>query len=293
MSKLNNYKIIKELGKGGYGVVYLVNNPDNEKNYAMKIEKIREEDIDLDNKFSPLTKELKFNIKVAKKYPNFFMRLLDYDIVKDCDYKWKATEKDNEINKELEKSPYCFRKIYTLVDGVVCNIRNKISAKALKSLIIQFIYTIYIMYSIEKIIVIDIASCDNVGFIKTNKKYISINVNNKTYQIPTYGYLIQIIDYGYISDIEDIEKNIKEYNPKSSDISGYKFIHIDHVSETFFDYYDNKDMFENIANIFDKNFEKVDLDIPGMDLLMEIYKFDTKNENIEKILTYLLENFNF
>jgi hypothetical protein len=167
--KINEFKIIKELGRGSNGVVYLIKNEHNEE-YAMKNKKIVNWD-ELEN-------QLLF-IKEIKKYPNFFSQLKDYEIHKNT------------------KNEFYIKEIYSLIDGSLMSIFNNISLEAKKSLLIQLLYSFYLMLNVIKIINSD-ANPDNICYIKTNKKYIYLNIKGKRIKLETYGYLIQLIDYDYV-----------------------------------------------------------------------------------------------
>ena len=64
----NKYKIIKEIGIGMMGTVYLIEDQQNNK-YAMKIEKNLEEQINKSLKYD-LWREIEFQKTMNKKYPN-------------------------------------------------------------------------------------------------------------------------------------------------------------------------------------------------------------------------------
>ena len=56
---LDNIKIIKTLGTGMHGTVYLVKNKKNKKEYAMKVEQIMEKDMK-ESSASPVWREIDF-----------------------------------------------------------------------------------------------------------------------------------------------------------------------------------------------------------------------------------------
>ena len=86
----NTYKIIKELGHGMVGTVYLVSH--NNIKYAYKIEHILPSEYK-NYKNSNSKEEIDFSIKFANNYPNQFIKLIDYDFIKDCKHKQKYTNK--------------------------------------------------------------------------------------------------------------------------------------------------------------------------------------------------------
>jgi len=76
---IKDYKIIKELGQGLFGTVYLVEK--NGKNYALKVEHILEKDVEK-NLRSPLWREIDFFSNFASKHKDQFIQLIEHDIIK-------------------------------------------------------------------------------------------------------------------------------------------------------------------------------------------------------------------
>ena len=194
----NTYKIIKELGYGMVGTVYLVSH--NNAMFAYKIEHILPSEYK-NYKNSNIRGEIDFSINFANNYPNQFIKLIDYDFIKDCKHKQKYSNKltiKNIGNYQLKyyatlaKSPYCSRKIYTLIDTSLDNLKDfhKFNHKQLYSMLIQLYYGLYLMQS-NGYIHSDLHT-GNIGIVNTTDKYITI-LNKK---IPTYGRIYKIIDYG-------------------------------------------------------------------------------------------------
>ena len=78
MSILSNYKIIKELGYGIFGNVYLIKNKTENKKYALKIQHVEKKDINLNNKSnnkSSIWREINFSLNFANKYPSQYVKL--------------------------------------------------------------------------------------------------------------------------------------------------------------------------------------------------------------------------
>lgn len=186
---LNKYVIIKILGYGMFGTVYLVQK-DN-KLYAMKIEKI------LDNK--KYMREIQFAHNIANKYHDQFIKLIEYEILKNYDYKQKYSFDPNKFSYEkrcellkLKNSNTCIAKIYTLVNDTLNNIIDKLETNQIYSMIVQLMYGICILHNNDY--VHGDMHINNVGFIKTKKSH--LNILNQ--QVPTHGYIFKLIDYGNI-----------------------------------------------------------------------------------------------
>lgn len=196
MSSIDTYKIKKELGHGVFGIVYLAIK--NDKKYALKIEHILKKDIKKDTR-TVIWREIDFAEKFASKYPNQFIQLIDYDIIKDYNFKpireftmSKLSVKHKENLIKLDNSRYCIRKIYSIVDGSLNSIIDKLSVKKFYSMLIQIIYICHILH--EAGYVHNDLHSGNIGYIKTEKKYINI-LGNK---IPTYGKIYQALDFGLV-----------------------------------------------------------------------------------------------
>lgn len=228
----NTYKIIKQLGHGMFGTVYLVSH--NNTKYAYKIEHIIKKDYNnyKKNKKSHIKNELDFSTKFANNYPNQFIQLIDYDFIKECKHKQKyiikLTKKTfgkNTVSyfKDIAKSPYCSRKIYTLIDTSFDNLKgtDKFTHKEIYSILIQLYYGIYLMHT-NGYIHSDF-HIGNIGVVNTTEKYITI-FNKK---IPTYGRIYKMIDYGLILNEKNYKtKTLKQFyeNAKTTQIRMVRMI---------------------------------------------------------------------
>lgn len=184
---MNKYKIIKELGRGGNGIVYLVIDNYGNK-YAMKKEKVNEYTIK--SYSSKFWREIKFK-KFSKKYPEQFNVLIDYDF-----------QKKKILNKSIIEN---VRFIYDINDGTFFSIMEHLSKKELYSAIIQITY-IASLLSHHGYRHGDFHSCNIMYKNVSKNKTINIYGND----IPTYGYLYCAIDYGSI-----IHQTYKSYISKS------------------------------------------------------------------------------
>jgi serine/threonine protein kinase len=214
MSLLSDYKIIKELGYGIYGTVYLISVPKNNNHYALKIEHIEKKDIKPNPK-SFLWREINFYKKFAPKYPNQFIQMYEYDFINNCIHEQKyAYSKELfpiktqiKLNK-LAKSDYCVRKVFDLVDGDISNLIEKLTIKQIYSMIIQITWIINLLHTNNY--THGDFHVGNIGWIKTPKTA-KISINNK--RIPTYGYIYKLIDFGMIVNKNDIktQKELKTF----------------------------------------------------------------------------------
>jgi len=249
MSKnIDDYKKKKLLGKGMIGTTYLITIKN--KNYALKIEHILKKDIKKSTA-SPLWREIEFATTMGNKYPEQFMKLYDHDIIDKCEHKQKyaydlkvfGSKKQKEFEK-LAKSPYCSRKIYSLVDYSLNDKLKKLNLQQKYSEIIQLIYIVYLMR--KNGYIHGDFHFGNVGIKKTNKKY--INIFSK--KIPTYGYIYSAIDYGEVKHkkykLNKKEKKILKDSIRDSwDI---QIIIMLMYKSTFWDYIFKKKMFGQIVN---------------------------------------------
>lgn len=194
---IDNYKKIKKLGSGGQGVVYLVMK--NSNKFALKIDHIIDSDINKNLK-SYIWRDIEFSNYMFNKYPNHFIKLIEYDFIDNCKNKYKIkipidnlTQQINEINNRN----LCSRRIYQYVDYTLDKIIDKINIQQVYSIIIQLAYIIYIMHN-EGYVHGDLHEY-NIGIIITKKKYITI----LNYKVKTFGYIVKLIDYGRV-----LHKNI-------------------------------------------------------------------------------------
>jgi hypothetical protein len=199
------YNIIKQLGKGAYGTTYKVEY--NSKYYALKKQKILESDTKK-NLNSNIWREIEFYKWINKLNSNdqvFFMKLYEYNIEKVCDL-------DQEVdNKELNRSKICLNLLVDLKDGVLENLT--LSKEQNNSLLIQMLYINYLLRK-SNWIHNDIHP-GNIGYkiVDTNTK-LNIKINNKSFKIPTYGYIFSLIDYGLCINKRLLKKSIEKKNYK-------------------------------------------------------------------------------
>lgn len=209
-----DYKIIKELGRGMFGTTYLVEDKKKNK-YAMKLQKILKKDID--NKKSQFAKELGF-IKKIVKYPDQFITLHCYEIIPKCDFQHKLPEvfhfpnkKAEERWKTMQKSQYCVKMVYDLLDAELGDMNMKMESKKLYSLLAQLSYIVYLFEKLGYIH--NDLHFGNIMY-KAVQKNTTIKIFNQ--QVPTYGYLYKAIDYG---DIKKLDEPRYRYNDMDMIIS--------------------------------------------------------------------------
>lgn len=190
------YKILKKLGEGLSGTVYLVEDLTNHQHYAYKIQKIFENDL-LNNFKSSIVRQIDFYNVIIKKYPSQFMSIIDYYITTNCTYTAsyniaKIPKAYKEKALKRDESKLCVHFIYSLIDNVIIDYIlswEKFDYKKFYSLFLQILYIIYILDS-NGYHHNDLHGF-NIGITHTNEPY--INIFNK--KIPTYGNNIQIIDF--------------------------------------------------------------------------------------------------
>ena len=196
---MDSIKVIKKLGSGVIGTTYLIEM--NGEKYVDKIEKINKDDIYFDLSKN-LWREIEFANKFASKYPNHFMQLKSFEIVKECDHVQpnpppfiQGKKRQDLINKN--KSDYCSKLIYSpVLDGTLQSFYNKINKKtnnkAFWSMFCQITYSIGLL--IDNGYIHRDTHPGNIMFKKTNKKYIKLG----NIMVNTHGMQWFIIDYGLI-----------------------------------------------------------------------------------------------
>jgi serine/threonine protein kinase len=203
-----NVKIIKKLGSGMMGIVYLTNI--DGKQAVTKIEKY---DGDLTTK-SPFIRQLIFNDKVARLYPDRFVTLVSSGSVNDCKLKnkFKNSSSENSSDENFDKcSILSYQPVlkYTLED-ILEKLTPKKKLKIFKILettisimnengfVHREIHTENIMCdkSLDKWYLIDYGSVKHKSFIKSPKKQYAF-YNNIPDIIATMRYFIEdpVVDY--------------------------------------------------------------------------------------------------
>jgi len=200
---LDEVSLGKQLGKGMAGTVFLANDKKGNK-YAYKIERILPKDVPQTFN-SSYWRENDFAESLANKYPDQFMVLYDSKIEDNCKHRqdfsgmiFKMKDLSKSVQKkykELNKSPYCSVKLWSIVDGVIDDLLNNkpiISKEVFYDLFIQILYIVYVMNNAGYFH--NDFHMHNIGYTKTDKKTVNILGHN----IPTHGYLIKAIDYGSV-----------------------------------------------------------------------------------------------
>lgn len=282
---LDNIKIIKSLGKGMHGTIYLVEviDIDTKEKYAMKVEKVLKKDIKK-SLSSVLWREIDFADTLSEKYPDQFMKIYTHENKK-CSYEhilddniWKSIHKKQlKYYKKLYSSPFCSIKLMSIVDDVLHNIIYKLNDK--KVILDLFIQVVYIAYLINKE---GYYHHDfhpkNIGVVYTKDKYITI-LDEK---IETHGYLLKAIDYGMVLH--------KKYKLNKWEKSALKY-----ENDLFINFYKIvfKIMLKNMISEYpDKNINEIvpisDLDTKTLDVYLK--KFMTnKSEWVQNNYKYFQE----
>ena len=118
-SNLNymDYKILKILGKGFLGIVFLIENKKDKKKYVLKRQKILKKNIIKNFKYE-IWREIDFSEFVntlPKNKIKFFMKMYEYKILDNCEYfsYGKLPKKTlKTINNYFRFSKYCMDIIY-------------------------------------------------------------------------------------------------------------------------------------------------------------------------------------
>lgn len=177
-------------------------------------------------------------MKKIVKYPDQFITLYCYEIIPKCDFQHKLPEefaykqtlasvdvyrrplpdvfhfpnkKAEDRWKTIQKSPYCVKMVYDLLDHELGDMNMKMETKKLYSLLAQLSYIVYLFEKLGYIH--NDLHFGNIMY-KTVPKNTTIKIFN--HQVPTYGYLYKVIDYG---DIKKIDEPRYRYNDMDMIIS--------------------------------------------------------------------------
>jgi serine/threonine protein kinase len=274
-------KIIKILGKGKYGIVYLVEDIKTKIKYAMKIEQ--------DTSELPLQLEKQFADYMSSKYPDQFMKI----------FKYKYKKCDIIDNPKKIQNKYCSIRLMSVVDDIFQNIIKNISNKQIiLELLIQIINIAYLLNK-EGYFHSDLKS-NNIGVIYSNQKYIKILKND----IPTNGYLLQAIDFGNVKHEKfKMEEWVNNYLKRSNDMSHIIVIIFNIMMKNLFQKYPNIKYDISIRiNKISTNFDISDNDVKVLAPYLNnfsienIYKLDPELKkfltNNKEELEYININYN-
>jgi hypothetical protein len=196
MPILDNYNIIKLLGEGYSGKVYLIVNTNTNKKYALKRQKVYPDDW-IKKLNNPIWYELnlfKFIKSLDKSDKNFFMKKYQHKFDNNCSsFVWTKPDymPETKITKILEASKSCLDIVSDLKDGdSLYLIKHNLINKVLYSFIIQFLYCLYILHNNDYYHYDN--NSGNICFVKNKKKYIimkQLNIKIKS------KYQFSLIDY--------------------------------------------------------------------------------------------------
>jgi serine/threonine protein kinase len=210
-------KIVKRLGYGVFGSVYLVKDPKTKKEYALKIQKM----VCLKknkNKFvitEEVLREIEFTKKMDK-YPQQFMKLHCYTIDNRCFYDqpkppFKPDKKLQKYLDDLNKSQCCVELMYDLKDGVFGDLEYSYTVKSSSSQIYSYVAQMtYILYLLQKE---HYSHTDihpgNVAYLKTKKKQMKLG---KDITVNLHGFIFSLIDFGRVKKTGKTEKqNFRDF----------------------------------------------------------------------------------
>ena len=195
-------KISKSLSSGFIGNTYV--GKFNGQNCLVKLSHILEKDLQT-NPFNILNAFDEF----ARQYPNHFIKLISFNVIKDCKFKhtvpkWiKENPEKNKWYVKLHSSNVCIQYIYLpILDGTLLQWYKEQSVNPIKfrsplySFMCQFYYMHYIMsksnwYHPD-------AHETNIMYKNTNLETIDIHIGKNKYTMSTYGKLWYLIDYDNI-----------------------------------------------------------------------------------------------
>lgn len=199
MFKIADYNIIKILGKGAYGIVFLVSKDGVE--YALKFQKTLEKHIKYNSR-SKQWREIIFSDFFKKKTP-LLLTMYDYGFCEKKNYnEIKYTIEDNwsyehkKLFEELNESNFFSYIIYELRTDSLQNIEKYLTIEQKYTLILQL--TVLIQLLNQHGFYHNDIHLHNIMFERTNEP--SITVNNT--KIPTLGFVFTLIDYGENTHIE-------------------------------------------------------------------------------------------
>lgn len=201
---MNNYKIIKLLSEGFFGVVYLIKK--NTKKYVLKRQKILKRDIKVNLKQN-IWREIEFSKfinKLPKRDQKYFMIMDNYNI-SECKMKKFNNNLNDPTFKNLNNSKYCIDIIYEYKSNIYNNIviKNKISLKEKYSSIIQILNALIILkkkgYTHNDLHLLNIAYDKRTSIIKIRNKIIKSK------------YQYSLLDYGLVHHKKYPKNNSDKY----------------------------------------------------------------------------------
>jgi hypothetical protein len=246
---IDDIKLTKKLGSGMFGTTYL--GLYKNKKYAVKIEKISEKDLEY-NLVCRDWRDIEFSENFANGYPEQFIYLYKYDLINNCkhiqEYATGEIPKHlpEEVIKKLEekqKSNYCIRKVYSLLDTTFSNIYDELTKEQFYSFIGQIAY-IHLLLKQNNYTHNDFHG-QNAGilFVKKDKKLDILN-----YNFPTFGIQCKAIDYGMVLNNKyKMNQNEKKIHKQ------YKTEEIDRLIRRLIYFEDNKNFNKLITSDKDIN----------------------------------------
>jgi hypothetical protein len=191
---LNDYKIVKILGKGYNGISYLIERDNNQ--FVLKRQKLLSNEVKPNFKYS-FWREVDFNVFVnnlSKNKQPYFMKLYEHS-VNNCDYQHKPKYIPPDQKKELDirnKSKHCLDMVIEYKGNELYGLLDK------KGMSIQERYCmlIQILYAFETI--------REHGYLHQDIHHGNITYKKTTHPIKIYGkmlpceYQYSLIDYGEV-----------------------------------------------------------------------------------------------
>jgi hypothetical protein len=182
-----NIELIKELGSGGNGTVYLAKRGEEELVYKMERMDSYDEDKPLTSEYY---RQIKFNKDIAIHHPDKFLTLRAHGIIFDCEYKHpKLDDLIKSLGKDKLKGlirknsqPNCYFLLYSpYLEGHFADVKDKVYNNPI--LLLDFLHQIVDSINIVR----------KKGYAQNDPYY-----GNMMFQKKGDRYQWYLIDYGFI-----------------------------------------------------------------------------------------------
>lgn len=293
-----DYKILKILGSGFLGKVFLIENKKDSKKYVLKRQKILKKNIKINYKYE-IWREIdfsKFVNTLPKNKIKYFMKMYEYKILDNCNnfsYNYLSKKSSKIANNFFKDSKYCMDIIYEdkHKDFYTLLKKNNISLKEKYSFLIQIFYAL------------DIMKKNGYSHNDLHPHNIMYNISKDDIKIKgkkiKSKYVYSLIDYGFV--------NHKKYNLKRKNVNEFVFLQILNRVNILIEIYkenkwklskNNTDpnmMFSQLLEMYEykKTWNKIKNKLLNIfPHFSEFYIFFENNPNLNQITNYLWNNDN-